>query len=330
MRDITTFPRKIAYICLGAAMSAGSVHAQTATSTPAQTPAPALATGEAQTRTGATHNRAGDLPGPIDSLSDLQDTGKILFKLADTNNDNQISKKEATDFGNLMVGGFFFRADTNGDGKISPEEARAARESLLQQKPFLRMVMERTKAGGAAGSADANPLRALADLLDSNHDKQLQASEVRQTVSTSVDSFYQIADTNRDNQMSPSEINAAMIGMARSAAKSALAAADTDHDGSLSLPEFDKAITGPSHIVFQIIDSNNDGKISDAEAQAAARIVYAQLKMLRVPEPANSASNLLGSGVRPDQAAPVPNFGTVQPRGANNAQPAPAREAPRQ
>ena len=50
------------------------------------------------------------LPGPIDSLGDLQDTGKMLFKLADTNNDNRISQKEAVDAGNLLAGGFFFRA----------------------------------------------------------------------------------------------------------------------------------------------------------------------------------------------------------------------------
>ena len=44
----------------------------------------------------------------------------MLFKLADTNNDGQISQKEATDAGNLLVGGFFFRADANGDGTLTP------------------------------------------------------------------------------------------------------------------------------------------------------------------------------------------------------------------
>lgn len=322
MERIKKIPKRIAYLLLGGVLGTGTAYAQSQ---------PAAAQGEQPSnRLGAQHKPAGDLPGPIDSLSDLQDTGKIIFKLADTNNDNQISKKEAADFGNLAVGGFFFRADANGDGKISPEEARAARESLLRQKPMLRMVLERTKREGAAGSAGANPLRSLADLLDANHDKQLQASEVRQTVTTTVDSLFQVADTNRDNQMSPTEINAAIIGMARSAAKSAMQAADTDRDGALSLAEFDKAITGPSHVVFQVIDTNGDGKISEAEAQAAARIVYSQLKMLNVPEPANSASNLIGSGVKPEQAAPVPDFGTVRPRGAGNAQPAtPNREVPR-
>src|SRR5439155_15599767 len=89
--------------------------------------------------------RAGDLPGPIDSIQDLQDTARMLFKMADTNNDGQISQKEAVDVGNLLVGGFFFRADANGDGTLTPEEARAARESLFQQQPLLRYVLQKAK-----------------------------------------------------------------------------------------------------------------------------------------------------------------------------------------
>src|SRR5262245_53875319 len=47
----------------------------------------------------AQHRPAGDIPGPIDSVRDLQDTAKMLFKMADTNNDGQISQKEAVDVG---------------------------------------------------------------------------------------------------------------------------------------------------------------------------------------------------------------------------------------
>ncbi len=73
--------------------------------------------------------KAGDkqISGPITSIEDLQDVGKFLFKLADTNNDNRISQKEAIDAGNLLAGGFFFRADANGDGTVTADEARAAR-----------------------------------------------------------------------------------------------------------------------------------------------------------------------------------------------------------
>src|SRR5262245_18355846 len=86
-----------------------------------------------------------DLPGPIDSLSDLQDLGKMLFKMADTNNDSRISQKEAVDAGNLLAGGFFFRADANGDGTVTAAEAAAAREALYNQRPLLRFVVQRAQ-----------------------------------------------------------------------------------------------------------------------------------------------------------------------------------------
>ena len=66
-----------------------------------------------------------DVPGPIDSLQDLQDTGRMIFKVVDENNDGQISQKEAVDAGNLVAGGFFFRADANGDGVVTQDEAKA-------------------------------------------------------------------------------------------------------------------------------------------------------------------------------------------------------------
>src|ERR1700678_3267669 len=88
------------------------------------------------------------MPGPIDSISDLQDTAKMVFKLADTNNDDQISQKEAVDAGNLLVGGFFFRADTNGDGVLTQQEAQQARESLFAQQPLLKFVLDRAKPQG--------------------------------------------------------------------------------------------------------------------------------------------------------------------------------------
>ena len=89
--------------------------------------------------------KPGDLPGPIDSLEDLQDTGRMLFKLADENNDGQISQKEAIDAGNLLVGGFFFRADKNGDGVLSPDEAKEAREAFLSTKPWVRYAVGTAK-----------------------------------------------------------------------------------------------------------------------------------------------------------------------------------------
>jgi len=298
---------------------------------------PAAATQPAQARpAGAAEDRkAGDLPGPIDSLSDLQDTAKMLFKMADTNNDGQISQKEATDVGNLLVGGFFFRADANGDGKLSQEEIRAARETLVQQKPYLRMLFQRAQregnAGGNTGNANANannanPLQSIGALLDNNGDKQLEATEVRQAVQTAVTGFYAQADTNRDSQLSPAELNAAAVGMARSVAVAAFRAADTDHNGQLSKTEFDKAIEEPAHKIFAMMDANGDGQLSEQEAQAARQFLMSQFRAMQVPDAPNSPRNLIRSGARPDQITPVPNFTLPAPAGgaARPAAPAPA------
>jgi Ca2+-binding EF-hand superfamily protein len=282
----------------------------------------------AAARPATTPNLAdGDVPGPIDNLQDLEDTGKMLFKVADTNNDGQISQKEAIDAGNLLVGGFFFRADQNGDGTVSKEEAQAAREALFRQQPLLRFVVQRGKAGlQKTDNANGNPANSLANLLDTNNDKQLQATEVRQAVESSVQGVFATADTNRDGQMSPTEINAAIVGVGKTVARAGFQAADADNNGQVSKAEFDKAIVEPANVVFTIFDANNDGEISAQELQKAEQIIASQLRNLRVPEPANSAANLIGSGRTPGEVAPVPNVRTPQEAGAvRPAATAPAR-----
>jgi len=287
-------------------MTAGLILAATTGIANAQAPAPAAA--QPAQATGGDHP-AGDLPGPIDNLADLQDTGRMIFKVADTNNDGQISQKEAVDAANLAVGGFFFRADQNGDGTLSQDEARQAREALFAQQPLLRYVVSRAKAQATqegAKPAATNPAASIGNLLDANNDKQIQASEVRQAVQTGVQGLFAVADTNRDNQLSPTELNAAMIGAARSAAQASFQQADSDRNGQISRAEFDKAIIEPANMVFAILDANNDGQISQQEAQQARRLVGSQLKALMVPEPPNSARNLIRTGAAPDQVAPVP------------------------
>jgi len=292
-----------------ALMTAGWANAQ----------APAPAPGQAPARAADAARPPGDLPGPIDNLNDLEQTGRMLFKMADTNNDGQVSQKEAIDAGNLTVGGFFFRADQNGDGILSQEEAKQARDALFSQQPLLRYVLMKGKTEAAkaeGGNATQDPAKAIGNLLDTNNDKQIQATEVRQAVQTTVQGMFAVADTNRDGQLSPTEINAAIIGFARTAAQAAFQQADGDKNGSLSRDEFDKAIIEPANVLFGILDANNDGQISAEEAQQARRMIASQMRHLMVPEPANSARNLIRTGVAPDQVSPVPNVpaSTVTPR----------------
>jgi len=252
--------------------------------------------------------------GPIQSVQDLEDTAKILFKLVDTNNDGQVSQKEVGDAGNLLVGGFFFRADTNGDGVLTPDEAKHARDALFAQQPLLKFVLDKAKptnvqqsnqpqgapAGNDPASAAkqlaANPVQTIGNLLDTNHDRKIEATELRQTVQTGVQVLFTVADTNQDGQLSPTELNAAVGEVAKSAVQTVFQAADSDRNGSLSIEEYDKALTEPAHALFRVIDANGDNQISLAELQQAEQILADQIQRLRVREPRNSLSNQLQHG----------------------------------
>jgi Ca2+-binding EF-hand superfamily protein len=279
--------------------------------------------------------KAGDLPGPIDSLQDLQDTGRMIFKMADANNDGQISQQEAINAANLVVGGFFFNADKNGDGVLSKDEARQAREEFLSQKPWLRYVIETAEttpkatpgqpapnaAQPAPTGANANPLMALAKAFDTNNDGQLQATELRQAVQTAVQSIFASADSNRDNQLSPTELNAAIAGLTRTAAQSVFQAADTDGNGQISEAEFEKAIIQPARVAFRVMDLNHDGQISQQEAQTARQVVMSKLRMFNMPEAPNSPRNMINSAIgNPTQPQAQP---TTPPATATPSAPAP-------
>jgi Ca2+-binding EF-hand superfamily protein len=263
--------------------------------------------------------KPGDMPGPIDSLQDLQDTGKMVFKLADENNDGQISQKEAIDAGNLVVGGFFFRADQNGDGAISKEEGKQAADAFFATKPWLRYVVDtaKTTKNQERGNTTDNQNKEnvagnLLAVLDTNNDKQLQASELRQAVQTTIQGAFATADTNRDGQLTPAELNAAIAGAGRQVAQAAFQQADTDNNGQISQAEFEKAILEPARVVFKVADLNHDGQISQQEAQTARQVITRQLRALRVPEPSNSPRNTINAALG-TQTQPAPQPAPANP-----------------
>jgi len=157
----------------------------------------------------------------------------------------------------------------------------------------------------------------LASTFDTNNDKNLQASELRQAVQTAVQGGFAAADTNRDGQLSNAEVNAAVIGIRRQVAMAAFQQADTDNDGQISQDEFVKAIEEPARVAFAVMDLNHDGKISQQEAQTARQVVVSKLRQGYVPEAPNSPRNQINSAIG----------NARQP----NRQPAPSTpEAPRQ
>jgi Ca2+-binding EF-hand superfamily protein len=276
------------------------------------------------------------IPSPLELVRDVQNAGKVLFVMADTNHDGQISQQEAIDSNNLVVGGFFFRADADGNGAVTQEEARAVMDKYLNQNPWMRYVVQSLQSQtqgkqtrqNPAGGSRPDPFQGFEALIDTNNDKQIQASELRQAVQTFTQSFFAAADTNRDGQMSPAEINAAVAGAVRSLAQTEFQQADTDQNGQLSRSEYDKAIIEPANVVFQILDLNHDGQLSPQEAQAVERAVVHQFRMMHVAEAPNSPTNLIEQGKLPGEAAPVPSFTAPNVRPSGNSNPAPGAPRP--
>ena len=263
-------------------------------------------------------------------IGNLQDVGKFLFKLADTNNDNHVSQAEAVDAGNLIAGAFFFRADTNGDGVVTPDESNAAREALFNQKPLLRFIFQRgQEAVNEPGNNDAikQSKTDLMNVLDANHDNNVSAMELRQAIQTAVQSLFLTADHDGDGQLDPTEANEAVADISRTVVQAAFNATDLDKNGAVSQAEFDKAIVTPGHTIFKIFDANNDGQISSDEMRSGLQILGRELHKTQVPEAPNSLRN------RAKQPAQAPAQEPVQaPVQAPAQEPvqAPAQAPPQQ
>jgi len=264
-------------------------------------------------------HRAQYLPNPMEAVRLIENVGLTMFLAADVNHDGLLSQREAIDASNTLVGGFFFHADRDGNGVVTQVEAKAVQETYLSQNPWARKIVEtiEEQQKSTSESRMPDPIQSFAALLDSNNDKQIQASEVRELVQSTTQTIFASADTNRDGLLSPSELNAAVAGGARAVAQFGFQQADLDGNGSLSRAEYDKAIIEPANLVFALLDVDRDGQISQQEAQQTERTIIDQVRMLQLPEPANSLTNLIESGKLPSEAATVPSFATpnfVKPR----------------
>ena len=229
-----------------------------------------------------------DMPGPIDSVSDIQDTLDLVFMSADQNHDGLISRDEADDAGDMLVGGLFFSADANGDGKLTDKEAQAVEQKFLRQNPLLRFVVDRVKTQGGQKSAGNDPVEGVLRLLDTDSDDTLSATEVRQMVDTSVKALYQSADVNRDNQMDANEWTNAIRNAAWSVVENVFQTADTDNDKALSQEEFTKALAEPAKTVFAILDVDRDGKLTEKELERSSQILSWRLRSISPPKGRNT------------------------------------------
>ena len=83
---------------------------------------------------------------------------------------------------------------------------------------------------------------------------------MRQAVQNAVQSAFTMADENRDNQLSPAEVNKALEGATQTFAQAVFQQADADSNGNISQAEFEKAIDENARVVH-VLDIDHRSEI---------------------------------------------------------------------
>ncbi|HEU5119078.1 MAG TPA: EF-hand domain-containing protein, partial [Isosphaeraceae bacterium] len=194
----------------------------------------------------------------------------------------------------------------------SKEEAQSIRQRILDSNPIMRFALQRAKDPNQKNMAGSEALKNISNILDGNDDNKLQANELRQAVTSAVQGLFAVADTNRDSQLSPNELNAAAYSIAKAASQAAFQQADADNNGALNKDEFHKALVQPADAVFNVLDANLDGQLTQQELNRAGRVLASQLQMFEVPDADNSIDELIRTGRRPGEVAPPANVNASQ------------------
>lgn len=202
--------------------------------------------------------------GTCQPAPELTNLASRAVQLADTDGNGQVSRQEAQSMADLLVGGSFFRADENADGTVTPQEGRALRTELIHDHPTLAATLARARQ--ATGQT---PFKSIAQLLDLEYGKPLTVAEARAAAKTVVSELYTFADSNNDGVISRDEALLAGNQGAQALGRQIFAAADADHDQSLSRSEFAQAVSASAEPVFQMFDTNKDGRLTELEAAAA-------------------------------------------------------------
>ncbi len=157
--------------------------------------------------------------------------------------------------------------------------------------------------------------------MDTDTDRALSAAEVRQVVTSTLQTMFGSADTDRDGQLSPTELNAAAYGLAWAGVEAAFQAADANRDNALSQDEFTKALDEPAKAFFSVLDADFNGQLTTQEIQRSGQVLSSRLRGLAIPRARNSVDRLVKEARAPGEIAPTPEI--QLPRPTNSRRPNP-------
>lgn len=190
----------------------------------------------------------------------LRDAINQAIDISDSNHDGRLSKPEAYDALQFVVGGFLFRVDENGDGRITAKERSEAKTGLAEQYPMVRTLFDVFE--------EQQAISALIDLVEGSDAKTVTLASAKQASRDTVDAVYQAVDANADSLITPNEIEQKLVGAVGGIANKTFRYADANDDGALTPEELKAAISKPIDEVFKAADLDSDGKLRETEAEA--------------------------------------------------------------
>lgn len=255
---------KIRWICSLAlvsllASSCDAVDAARVETTPRK-PEAASAASTTRTHAAAAQPKNVEAPGqqPFRVVPELRDAVVRATAAVDADGDGRITKQEASGALDFVVGGFLFRADSDGNGKITPDERKQARADFAKEHPDVERLL--------MSFADTQPVKTLMAHIDEVVPKTIDAKAARATIRASVEQAFGAVDEDGDGAITRPEADEALNVAASALGKAAFRAGDHDHDGAMTFAEFEASMKPPLRRIFDYADSNDDGKLSEAEA----------------------------------------------------------------
>ena len=147
----------------------------------------------------------------------------------------------------------FERLDTNRDGFVTKAEAQAARGNHAE-----RIIKRMQRHGGGEGVRGAPNRGAMFDRLDTNRDGSISRSEFEAAPRRQE---HRVVIRDRDGAAAPGAVREmrgmGMVGLAGHM----FDLADTNRDGRVTLPE----ATAAAYRHFDMADSNRDGQVTREE-----------------------------------------------------------------
>lgn len=206
--------------------------------------------------------RGGGMGGFPRSAEEVQPWAERLFARFDANQDGAVTEDElavlgspdAAPMGGARMRTMILAADADGDARVSSAEWTAAAQQMFQRM---------NSAGAGAGPGAGRP--AGGGMGGAGGAEMFSVPRTGDAVAPWAERLFARLDANQDSSITGNELailaNPMVASMGGSRLRAMIAQSDSSRDSRISLEE----MTAGAQRMFNRMDTNGDGRLSDAE-----------------------------------------------------------------